>query len=399
MKLIEYKQFGNIEDTEERKLNKKKIAISGAISGVILIIIFFIVLYICNSSFRNFLDKYVLMKSISDANVPYITTENEDNSFVYAYHDYVAVLKNNELNLYNSSGKNVQTLKVNINSPVFETKGKYLVVAEKNQQKVYLIKDKKIVWENNVDGNIYSVFVNENGYVAIIVSGTSYKSVITTFDNTGAEIFKTFLSSTLVTDVTISNDNKFLSFCELDISGALVESRVKTVSIDDAEQKPENAIIYSYQIPSNMVVANLEYHQKNELICMTESKVLSLKNGGITVLDEIDKSNISFVGIRLSKCYFKVIENMNGINNQSSNIEIHNTTNKSSYVYTINGIAKSVHSRNGVIAVNMGTEVYFINERGWLIKKFTASQEIKDIVIADNIAGIKIKNKIMFVGL
>ena len=397
MKLIEYKQLGNVED--ERKLNKKKLAVLGAIIAVILFIVLIIVVYVSSSRVRNFLDTYLLMKNVSEINAPHISIENEDNNYIYAYHNYVAVLKNNELNLYNSSGKKTQTLKLNISYPLFETKGKYLVVAEKNQQKVYLIKDKKIVWENNVDGNISGVSVNENGYVAVIVSGTTYKSVITTFDNNGAEVFKTFLASTMVTDVTISNDNKFISFCELDISGALVESKVKTVSIEDAKQKPENAIIYSYAIPSNMVVANLEYHQKNELICMTESRILSLKNGSVNVIDEIDKPNVSFVGIRLSKCYFKVIENMNGINNQTSSVEIHNTNNKGSYVYNINGIAKSVYSKEGVIAINTGNEVYFINEKGWLIKKFTASQEVKDIVIADNIAGIISKNKIIFVGL
>ena len=397
MKLIEYKQFGNID--EEKKLNKKKLAILGAIIAGILIIVLLIVIYACSSKFRNFLDTYLLVKNVSESSAPYLSIENEDNLYMYAYHDYVTVLKNNELKIYNSSGKNVQTLKLNISSPIFETKGKYLVVAEKNQQKVYLIKDKKIVWENSVDGNISGVAVNENGYVAIIVSGTTYKSVITTFDNNGAEVFKTFLASTMVTDVTISSDNKFISFCELDISGALVESRVKTISIEDAKQKPENAIVYSYQIPSNMIVANLEYHQKNELVCMTESRILSLKNGKIEVIDEIDKSNISFVGIRLSKCYFKIVENMNGINNQTSNIEIHNTNNKGAYSYSVNGIAKSTYSKEGVIAVNLGNEVYFINEKGWLIKKFTSSQEIKDIVLADNIAGLISKNKIIFVSL
>lgn len=397
MKLIEYKQFGNVD--EERKLNKKKIAITIGIAAVILFISLLIIIYMASSSFRNFMDKYFLMKIISEDNAPFISIENEENINTYAYHDYVVVLKNHELNLYNSSGKNVQTIKVNISSPIFETKGKYLVIAEKNQQKVYLIKDKKVVWENNVDGNISKVAVNENGYVSIVVSGTSYKSVIITIDNKGNEIFKTFLSSTLVTDATLSSDNKYLSFCELDISGALIESRVKTISIDDAKQKPENAIMYTYQIPSNMLVANLAYHQKNQLICMTESKILLLKNGGIDEIDEIDKSDISFAGIRLSKSYFKMKENLNGINNQTSDVEIHNTNNKNSYVYSIKGIAKSVYSKDGVIAVNTGTEVYFINERGWLIKKFTANQEVKDIVIADNIAGIIGKNKIQFIGL
>lgn len=397
MKLIEYKQFGNVD--EERKINKKKLAISIAILACIVVVALITIIYISSSKFRNFMDKYILMKNVSESNVPYISIENDENIKAYAFHDYVAILKNNELKLYNSSGKNVQTLKVNISSPIFDNKGKYMVVAEKNQQKAYLIKDKKIIWEKDLEGNISNIVVNENGYVAITISGTSYKSVIITFDKSGNEIFKTFLSSTLVTDVTLSSDNKYVSFCELDISGALVESRVKTISIDEAKQKPENAIIYTYQIPSNMLVTNLEYHQKNQLICMTESKILLLKNGSVDTIDEINKSNISFAGIRLSKCYFKMIENMNGINNQTSNLEIHNTNGKGSYVYTINGIAKSVHSNEGVIAVNAGTELYFVNEHGWLIKKFTANQEIKDIVIADNIAGIIVRNKVMFIGL
>lgn len=397
MKLIEYKQFGNVD--EERKINKKKLAVSIAILACIVVVALITIIYISSSKFRNFMDKYILMKNVSESNVPYISIENDENIKAYAFHDYVAILKNNELKLYNSSGKNVQTLKVNISSPIFDNKGKYMVVAEKNQQKAYLIKDKKIIWEKDLEGNISNIVVNENGYVAITISGTSYKSVIITFDKSGNEIFKTFLSSTLVTDVTLSSDNKYVSFCELDISGALVESRVKTISIDEAKQKPENAIIYTYQIPSNMLVTNLEYHQKNQLICMTESKILLLKNGSVDTIDEINKSNISFAGIRLSKCYFKMIENMNGINNQTSNLEIHNTNGKGSYVYTINGIAKSVHSNEGVIAVNAGTELYFVNEHGWLIKKFTANQEIKDIVIADNIAGIIVRNKVMFIGL
>ncbi len=398
MKLIEYKQFGNLD--EDRKLNKKKIAVVGVILIILLIIAILVITYISSSKFRNFMDKYILMKIISEGNAPSISIESEENIYTYAYHDYVVVLKNNELSLYNSSGKNVQTLKLNVSTPVFETKGKYLVVAEKGQQKVYLIKDKKIVWENNVDGNITKVGLNDNGYVAVAVSGTSYKSVITLIDNKGNEVFKTFLSSTLVTDVSVSSDNKYLSFCESDISGTLIESRVKVVSIDDAKQKPENAIIYTYQIPSNMLVCNLEYHQKNELMCMTESQILSLKNGAISVVEDFSKSNnTTFAGIRLSKNYFKIIENMNGINNQTSNVEIHNSNGKGTAVYTINGIAKSVYSKEGVIAVNVGTEVYFINEKGWLIKKFTSNQEIKDIVLADNIAGVICRNKIQFIGL
>ena len=75
------------------------------------------------------------------------------------------------------------------------------------------------------------------------------------------------------------------------------------------------------------------------------------------------------------------------------------TIQKNSYVYEINGIAKEVYSAEGVIVVNLGSEVYLINETGWLIKKYTSSQEIKDVVISENIVGIIYRNKIEFISL
>ena len=97
MKLIEYKQFGNID--EEKKLNKKKLAILGAIIAGILLVVLLIVIYACSSKFRNFLDTYLLVKNVSESSAPYLSIENEDNLYMYAYHDYVTVLKNNELKL------------------------------------------------------------------------------------------------------------------------------------------------------------------------------------------------------------------------------------------------------------------------------------------------------------
>lgn len=397
MKLLEYKQFNNSD--EVKTLNKKKVIITIVIIAVILITSIITVVYICNSSFRNFMDKYVLLKSVTENNLPYISIENDQNLHTTAYYNYVVVLENNKLTLYNSSGNEVENFEVNISSPIFATQDNYLVIAEKDKQKVYLLKDKKILWEKDVEGLISRINVNQNGYVSVIVSGTSYKSVIATYSEDGTEVFKTFLSSTLATDVDISRDNKYLSFCEMDVSGTIIESRVKTISIDKAKQDPSNSIIYTYEIPSDVLVTNLEYHEKDELLCMCDKQVYSLKNGKLELLSNMDESNITFAGIKLAKSYFRVVENVQGINNQNSNVEIFNTSNKNSYLYTINGIAKEVYSQDGVIAVNLGSEVYFITEHGWLIKKYTSNQEIKKIVVSDNIAGIIYRNKIEFISL
>ena len=308
------------------------------------------------------------------------------------------VLENNNLSLYNSSGKVVESFKVNISSPIFASQDNYLVVAEKDNQKAYLFKDKKMVWEKNVDGQISRVNVNENGYVSIVVSGTSYKSVITTYAQDGSEVFKTFLSNAVAIDSDISRDNKYLCFCEMDLSGTLIQSKVKIVSIEKAKQDPANAIIYTYEIPANSLVTNLEYHDRDELICLCDNKVYLLKNGNVETIADIDDS-VTFAGAKLSKSYYKVIEDKFGINNQNSKLEIYNTSSKKASVYTVKGVAKEVISKDGVIAMNLGTEAYFINESGFLKKKYVSNQEIKNIVISNNIAGIIYRNKIEFLGL
>ncbi len=397
MKLLEYKQYNNSD--EEKTLNKKKVIISVIISIIAIFIVTIYITYVSNSNFRNFMDKYILLKSVSENNLPYINIDSEKNIHTYAYYNYVTILENNKLLLYNSSGNEVDSLEINISSPIFASQDKYLVIAEKNQQKVYLIKDKKIVWEKEVEGQISRVSVNENGYVSVVVSGTSYKSVIITYSEDGGEVFKTFLSNTVAVDVDISNDNKYLSFCEMNISGTLIETTVKTISIEKAKQDPANSIIYTYNIPSNILATNLEYHEKDELLCMCDKEIYLLKNGSLEKIADLSESKVTFAGIKLSKSYFKVIEETHGINNQISNLEIYNTTNNNSYMYTINGIAKEVYSKYDTICVNLGSEVYFINEVGWLIKKYTSSQEIRNIVMSNNIAGIVYRNKIEFISL
>ena len=397
MKLLEYKQFNNSD--EEKTLNKKKVIIAITLIVLTIVIGIIFIIYILNANFRNFMDKYILLKSVSENNLPYISIENEKKIYTSAYYNYVVVLDNNNLSLYNSSGKEVESFEINISSPIFATQDNYLVIAEKKQQKVYLIKDKKILWEKNVEGQISRVNVNQNVYVSVIVSGTSYKSVIATYSENGTEVFKTFLSSTLAVDVDISRDNKFLSFCEVDIAGTIIKSRVKTISIDKAKQDPQNSIIYTYEIPSDLLVTNIEYHERDQLLCICDKNIFSLKEGQINSLSEINQESITFSGINLSKSYFRIIEEVNGVNHQNSNIEIYNTNNKDTNLYIINGIAKEVYTQDGIIAVNLGTEIYFVGENGWLIKKYTSNQEIKDVVVTKNIAGIVFRDKIEFISL
>lgn len=399
MKVIEFKNYDNLK--ENKKLNKKKVAILISIIAVILILTIIFAIYVANRDFRNFMDTYILQKNVRQDSLSYIDLEESESRHIYAFDKYVVLLDKNKLTEYNSSGEIQSELEVKVSNPLFDSAANYLVVAEQGKQKAYLLQGNKIVWEKDLEGTVNRITVNDHGYVSVILGGTTYKSVIVTFDNTGKELFKTYLSSTIVTNLTISKDNKFLSFAEIDTSGALINCKVKTVSIAEAKTSPTNSIINTYEMPLDTLIVNIEYQEKNKLLCMCNDSIYLLENGNSEKIIEYKNgiSKTSFSGIKLNSYIYKVEEIIYGPLNQASNVEIINTSSKKVNLYTFNSVAKEIYSSEGVIAINLGNEVHFIGTNGWLIKKYISNQEVKSIVLSGSIAGIIYRDKVEFLKL
>jgi hypothetical protein len=394
MKLIEFKEYNNLDS--EKSLNKKKI-IGFMITAVIIVLaITFSVVYACNKTFRNWADIHILMKSISEGSLSSIDIDVDEDVSVYAYDRYIAVLKDNKLNIYNSSGKSTASLDINISTPVFTANGKYLAVAEKGKQKIYLISGTKTKWSNDIEGTISKVSVNENGYVSVICSGTTYKSVIIVFDQNGNQLIKSYIPSNSVIDSAVSSDNKYLSFAEIDTSGTLIKSTVKTIAVNDSNNSSEITPIYTYEMDTNLLITNLRYHGSKNLICMCNAGIYLLSDGNTQMLMnfEEENKNYTFAGIDLINNIYEIEEVSDGIANQSSQIKIINTGTKKVNNYSINSIAKSTSSAGDNIAINLGTDIYFINTKGWLKKKYSANEEIRNIIVSDRIAAIVFRDKI-----
>lgn len=398
MKLVEIKE--DIE-SENKTLNKKKVIFSIIILIIIIVLVIVSSLYITNTSFRETMDKYVFRKSITENNLDYIEIDTENSPNIFAYDKYIVTLEKNTLTQYSQSGKKEGSLEIQVSDPIFDAEGKYLVVAEKNKQKIYLIYNDNIVWEKDIEGNISKINVNKNGYTSVIISGTTYKSVIAVYDKEGKELFKTYLSSTVAVDSSISEDNKYMSFGEVNTSGTLIQSSIKTVSIEKAKQTPSDSIINTYDAEQNDLIINIQYQDKNRLICMYNSSIHIIKDGKDEVLVSLNEkdNNITFSDIELSSNAYRIIEKSAGLFKSNSTVEIYNTTSKKQNIYNFNGVAKKVYSYGNIIAIDLGSEVLFINMNGWLIKKYNSAQDKKNIVLTDNLAGIVYRDKIEFINL
>lgn len=383
---------------EHRTFNKKRIA--GLIILLVIIVIFIVgyILYATNEEFRTFMDMNVLRKEITENNLNSIVLEDYDKSNIYAYSNKIAVLKDNKLSLYTASGRQEGQLEVQISTPITYSNGRYFMIAQQDSSKAYLIRDNEIVWEKDLEGNISRVSVNSAGYSSIILTGTAYKTVIVVFDNQGNELFK-YMSSTITVDSAISEDNQFLSFAEVNISGTFVQSNIKTLSIEKAKTSPNEANVFTYNADSNSLILNIKYQNNNKLVCMYDDSVHVIKNNEDTKVADINSSGMTFYSIELNNHLVGTVESTSGLLDTQTSVQIINMDNQNQSTYNFNGVTKELYSYGNKIALNLGSEVHFIETNGWLIKKYTSSQEIRKIVITDEIAGIVYRDKIEIVNL
>ncbi len=311
------------------------------------------------------------------------------------------MLNENTLELYNKSGNKEHSLDIEISNPLFETNGNYLCIAEKGGQKLYLINNKNIVWQKDIEGNISSINVNKNGYVSITISGTSYKAVVQTFSSNGDELFKTYLGTTNVIDTDISNDNKYLAIAEANFSGIVVQSNIKIISIEEARNNSAESIKYTHIAKANDLIINIKYNNKNNLICMYDEHIDMLKDGQNSEIINLKNADILFADINLTSKIAKIIKTSNGFLDTAIEMQIINTSNINDVnKYQIENTPRKIYAQGNMIAVNLGTSVMFINDSGWLVKKYESNrEEIQNIVMCDEIAGIISKNKIYIISL
>lgn len=387
------------EEIQPKQVNKKKLIIITIVAMIIIAIFAIIVVYYNNEQVREWTDKNILKKEVTQDNVNSIELSEGQSSNIYAFNKYIGVLNKNQFTIYNSTGNEEKKLEIQVSTPIFDSANRFLLVAEKKGKKLCLITDKDITWETEVEGNISQIHVNKNGYVAVVITDTSYKTIITMYNPEGKEMFKTYLSSTRTADVTISNDNKYLAIAEVDTSGTIIQSNIKIISIEKASSDPTNSLESTYQGESDKLITNIKYQNKDRLVCMYTDSIHMIENGQDTILMDNKDKKIIFQSIELTNYAIEIEEKSSGLFTADSVVNMINTENKGTKEYTVDSIAKEIYTYGNVIALNLGTEIEFINTDGWLIKRYLANQEITNIVVSDNIAGIIYRDRIEIVNL
>jgi hypothetical protein len=387
-----------LKEPQHKKLNVKKIIM---IILVILIIIFaitMICLYTENEKFRKWADMEILHKEVQQGNTVNIEI-NQENIQIFAVDKYLVTLQEKKLNFYNSLATNVGEISVEISNAIADVAGRYFIIAEANGKKIYVISDRRIIWETETEGEILQIEINENGYVGIVTSDMSYKNIVTLYDSSGKQVLRTYLATNKIADISISKNNQHLAIAEVDTSGVLIQSKIKIISIEMAKKDPNNSIEYTYNADINKLILNIEYQNKERLVCMYKDTIDIIENKENRTMANLQQKNITFSSIELNDSIMGIEENTLGDYEYKSVVYIRNITNQKDKKYSVEKVAKNIYTFENVIGLNLGTELHIINRNGWLIKKYIANQEINNVIISNKIVGIVHRDKVEIIDI
>ncbi len=383
-------------DLQVKKVNKKRIISFILIIIIAILSISLLVMYSKNEDFRNFWDYTVLRKEVESADVKSIPLEKDTLRYTWTCDRNLVVLEKNLLKYYNQDGNKENELEINIATPIYNDNNKYLVVAEKNGNKVYLINEKNIAWQKDLDGTISQVYVNKNGYVGVVMSTTGYKTVIVLYNPNGEELFRTNLPTTYCIDLEISNDNKYMAIAELNSSGTMIETSIKIVSIESAKTNPQEAFSATYNANSNNMILNLKYTDNGKLVAMYDN-VISLPSENTENFLEIS-SDVTFVDIESANKVVSIERQSGGFLNTNYILKIYDIEQNKTLEYKLEDMPKELYVKDNTIAVNYGTDVEIISaSSGWLIKKYVSRQDIKNVLIANALVAIEYSDEIKII--
>ena len=393
------KDFWAEELQNQQKGKLKKLALVIVLELIIIAIFVLIAIYMYNLEFRRWCDENLLRKEILQENTKFIELDGDENTQIYAYDKYICIFRKKALEFYNKAGTQVGKIDLDINKAVFVSSGKYMAICEENGQKFYLICGKEKLFENEIEGNINQINVSRSGYVSIVMSNASYKSIVDVYNKSGTEIFKTNLVTSRVADVSISQDSKYLAIAEVDISGILIKSSIQIVSIELTQTNPSEAMLYKYEAPTDKLILNIEYQENGNLICMYNDSIESLQEKNSTEIVNIEKRKISFMTINLKNRVSILEEISTGEYTSDTKVSIVNPTTSRIREYIANDVAKSIKTSDKQIAINFGTELHIINTYGLLTKKYISETEINEIVMTDSLVGVIYRDKIQIINL
>ncbi len=343
---------------------------------VFMIVLFSTVIYLNYDKIENFINnkQWELVDSIATIFPDkYLATASMGKDLI--------VVESDKVSGYTNSNVKTFSIDTTFKSVILDDEQEYCVIGEDGGSKLILLADEKKLWEFDTTGELLSVSVNKNGYVACIYAKNGYKSLIKVLKPSGEEMFTNYFASTYAVDAEISNDNKYVAIAEANVEGINVESDIKIIDMNNVQAEA----IETIKLENNTLLLDIEYTDKNELLILSDKKIEKLNaNKEKETIKEYKPTEVSHVTIENRANAILVEKKDTGIFSTEYILKIQNNATDEAKEYILESAPKQIYAKNKTIAIDMGNEILFLNTNAKLMKRCRLGGQVKEIRLYDN---------------
>lgn len=255
----------------------KKSVVWAKISRYVTTLLFLIFLICCIVIFRDdinaenirLLAKYITLNTGSSTlyNSDFSVSAGENCDF-YMLNDNLAIVKNNNISLYDLSGQKLFSYDYSYSSPAVTLGNRNILVYDISGNELSVFNSFSKIKTIKSDGGITSAYSNEKG--TVIVSGESaYRSSLTVYNSNYNKVYNLLSSDSYITSASISHDGKNVLCTFAEANEGSFDCSVNIYDISEKSTKPKYSARISNELPIKVDFTD----DKSTIYAITDSNI------------------------------------------------------------------------------------------------------------------------------
>ncbi|MBP1736736.1 MAG: hypothetical protein H6Q60_617 [Oscillospiraceae bacterium] len=204
------------------------------------------------------------------------------------------------VHLYSQSGTQYISDTMTLGTPLISSSGDMAVVYDAGGSNLYVYQNREQVFAlTDIEGTILSACVNDSGWLTVTTHETGYKAVITIYDSDFQKQAAFQISSSYITDASLSDDCNTLAAVAIGQQGTAFDSSVYFYQLNNiSDSQTELTPSVTYSLGNDVVLSTM--WQSGHLWLMQESALTVLSDDG-SVLSQTDWSSRYLKSFALSR--------------------------------------------------------------------------------------------------
>ncbi len=298
-------------------------------------------------------------------------TMNHDEAYKYTVLDkFIYFVTTDKITALDNNGKVKSEIDIVTSNPVIKTSGKYVLVADTEGKRAYLINGEKLKNTLETKGKIVDFSVNSEGYVILITEGDMHKRDVTVYNAKGEEQFVWNSGSMFVLSAVIADNNKNIIMSTLDTQDGKMKTALSFYNISNAD--PIATHVYEDELIGALEICG------NYIYCIGDSKVnihrISGKKEG-----EILYGGKSLVTYETANSNIVLAFSESALSGKRYNIETYNHSAKQIGKYEVESEIKFIDYAEDTIAVSRGRLINIVDISGREKKLLDPGIDIKSV--------------------